>query len=764
MPDRVDLAEQEIARGVRAATLCAAAMIACQVASKAVRDAYFLSTFSIAAWPPMVAVSAALSLVVVLYSMRLLPLWSPRRVVPIAFTMSALLQLAEWGLASAAPRAVAILLFLHVSVLGAALVSWFWSLVNESFDPRTTRKRIAGITTGAVFGGMVGGVVAERIGSLLPVLWVLPVLAALQLLCAWSSRSVSTGRAHSAARSEEEEPASITGAFQALAKLPYLRHLAGFTVSAAAAAALLDYLLKSEATRSLGGAGSLLRFFSFYYAALGALGFVVQVLGNQRLLERAGLPSTIAFLPGSVVAGAASALFVPHLLGAAIARGAEAIVRNSLFRSGYELLFTPLAPSEKRGTKTLLDVGGERIGDALGAGIVVVVVAAAAGSARVALLVLAALFGVLGLFLAVRLGRGYVGALESRLLTKSVPVEEVDAVDRTTAFSLASIREELARSQPAATRSVTDAGVFVRPVGAIPGSGPESQPTTASATNLPVARDPLLELISNLRARDAITVRRALHTVNQVEPAVAPHLVALLGRDELASEVITRLRGRAQSMTGALADALLDPSAASAIRRRVPRVLAGIQTERSVQTLVHGLADARFEVRYACGQALARLHREAPALPMPVDAVEAAVLREVSQGRSVWEGQRLLERIETTEGSPYIDAYLRDRSSRNLEHVFALLSLTLPAEPIWVAFRALHSEDRFHRGTALEYLESVLPGNVRDRLWNFIEDDRPRVRAQATREQVLESLMRSNESIRLNLSELRGETEGEPEK
>jgi len=56
----------------------------------------------------------------------------------------------------------------------------------------------------------------------------------------------------------------------------------------------------------------------------------------------------------------------------------------------------------------------------------------------------------------------------------------------------------------------------------------------------------------------------------------------------------------------------------------------------------------------------------------------------------------------------------------------------------------------------LEYLEGVLPRDIRDRLWPFLGDVVVRRPASArSREQVLDELLRSNESIMLNLRELR---------
>jgi ATP/ADP translocase len=49
------------------------------------------------------------------------------------------------------------------------------------------------------------------------------------------------------------------------------------------------------------------------------------------------------------------------------------VTRNSLFRSAYELFYTPLPPMKKRAAKTIIDVGVDRIGTALGSGVLLVI-------------------------------------------------------------------------------------------------------------------------------------------------------------------------------------------------------------------------------------------------------------------------------------------------------------------------------------------------------------------------------------------------------
>ncbi len=50
-------------------------------------------------------------------------------------------------------------------------------------------------------------------------------------------------------------------------------------------------------------------------------------------------------------------------------RGGQAIFANSLYRSAFELLYTPLPPHKKRPTKTIIDVASDRLGDLIGSGL-----------------------------------------------------------------------------------------------------------------------------------------------------------------------------------------------------------------------------------------------------------------------------------------------------------------------------------------------------------------------------------------------------------
>jgi len=168
-----------------------------------------------------------------------------------------------------------------------------------------------------------------------------------------------------------------------------------------------------------------------------------------------------------------------------------------------------------------------------------------------------------------------------------------------------------------------------------------------------------------------------------------------------------------------------------------------------------GLADIRFEVRFQCGRALAAIVAKHPDIQIAAARVFEVVQKEVAVGRPVWEGRRLLDRLDEGEPATSVDEFIRSRASQSLGHVFTVLSLALPPEPLQIALRGLHAGDENLRGTALEYLESILPPMIREPLWPFLEDHRPAGRTMRSREEILADLVRSNHSIMLNLEEFR---------
>jgi hypothetical protein len=340
-----------------------------------------------------------------------------------------------------------------------------------------------------------------------------------------------------------------------------------------------------------------------------------------------------------------------------------------------------------------------------------------------------------------RLSRGYIHTLERSLLDRAVELELSDVGDITTRTvmmrTIRAPRPNLPRPT-VETRSQTESGA----------------PTARIPT--PV-NDPELREIVALRSRNRDAVLQVLRAEEGLPAALIPHVIPLLAWDPVAEDAVRALRKVAEERVGELVDALLDPNQPFASRRRLARVFSVCVSQRAVDGVLLGLEDLRFEVRFQCGRSLASILEKNPRIRIDKERIFDVVRREVAVGRPVWESHRLLDTIEADARS-FVDEFLKDRAGQSLAHVFTLLSLVLPTAPLQIAYRGLHTDDSGLRGTALEYLEGVLPPDIRDRLWPFLTD-RPRKQSDSrARDEILADLLRSNESIMLNLEELRRRT------
>ena len=748
--------DRDIRRAVLVASATAVALIAFQMGAKATRDALFLSSYDVAALPAMVIASAAVSLILAFGAARVLTQLGPGRLVPAAFLLSAALLVVEWRVAASARGVAAVLVYLHYGALGALLVSGFWSLVNERFDPRTAKRQIGRIAVGGTVGGLLGGLLAERVAVYLSIDAMLPILATLHLVCAglcWRLRPVDGARPPRARGLEPESPES---GLAILARSSYLRTVVALVFVTTMTEGLIDWVFKAQATETYGRGEDLLRLFALFYTGVALITVAVQAVASRPALQRLGLARTVAGLPGVVAAGSLTALAVPGLASAAAVRGADSVIRHGLYRPAYELLFTPIPPQRKRPIKALVDVAVVRLGDMGGGALVQLMLVVAAAAASRTLLAAAVVMSVLGIFLAVRLHRGYVRSLERSLVARADQVgDEPDtrSLSRATLFQSTAM---LHLSAPGLSLpdSRADEEGEEEGMGSVPGRVAADAPIEPGIPVTP-APDPTLTRITELRSRDVARVRRAL-TAGALSAEVAPHVIRLLAWDPVLRDVLQALRDAAPRITGQLVDALLDPDEDFTIRRRVPLVLVASPTARAFDGLFHGLLDRRFEVRYRCGRALVRLQQRNSDLDVDRDLAIGAILREVAVDRGVWESHRILDGVDADDDgwSPLAGAALRERANRSLEHVFTLLALMLPREPLGIAYRALQTTDPQLRGTALEYLETALPSRVRQQLWPFLEEQPGRTRGTRPAEDVLRDLMRSNESIALNLQAL----------
>ncbi|HSD26053.1 MAG TPA: hypothetical protein VLL75_02065 [Vicinamibacteria bacterium] len=710
-PSRFDSFDRQ---AVTAATVAVFLLIAQQVAARAMRDALFLSAFQVKSLPLVMGAAAVFALAGAEVLSIALTHHSPSRVVPATAVTSAGLFGLWWVVGLFAPRVAAVGLYLQVAAFGGALVSGFWSLVNERFDPYTLRRTVGRIGTGASAGGVAGGLVVWIASRVLPPRAHLLALVGLGVLAA-----VALARARGADETPSAPPAvaPVTGA-SVLVRSPYLRTIAVVVGLGAFVEALVDFLFKAEAAGRYEAAG-LLGVFAAFHGAMSVLSLLVQATVSRVALRHLGIAGTLALRPALTAVGGLLGVAAPGLASATAARGSHETLTNSVFRSAYELLYTPLPEAEKRRAKALVDVTVDKLAAFLGSGGIALALALVPAAATTLLFAAAAACSLAALAVSRTLHRGYVRTLEKSLILGRVRLDAADVLDPATQHTLAntSLIERGALLRQIEELRAGQSDSLIAP----PASGLLS--ASASVAREPSGTGALLDRIVWAASGDPALVRRAIRQGAEPEPALVACLLPHLASEALFVDVVRALRRAAPRVTGQLVDALLDPAGEPKVRRRIPRVLKACATSRSAEGLRAALDDPSFEIRAAAAAALAALHEKSTVVRVGREEVLGRVRRELDSGETV---------------------------DRQIPQLFALLSLTLERGPLQIAWAAMKGQDRSLRGTALEYLANVLPDDVFPRIRSvFGASTAPLPSARRPVEQVADELRASSAGLRI---------------
>jgi hypothetical protein len=233
--------------------------------------------------------------------------------------------------------------------------------------------------------------------------------------------------------------------------------------------------------------------------------------------------------------------------------------------------------------------------------------------------------------------------------------------------------------------------------------------------------------IVEFRSGDLVRIRAALRQPPH-DPLIIGALVQLLERDDVVRttvSVLTTFGGRA---AGEMVSVLLDPETPDVIRRRLPLALKSCPSPIARDGLLTAVAAFEFEIRLRCGRALLALTDEHPELLRPFPEALALVERELNSGGA---GHLLTE------------------------HVFNLLALAFDRDPVRIAARAFTTEDAYVRGTALEYLETILPARVFAAFRLLLAAPGPPVARRRPPADVRADLIRAGATMTVSLDELR---------
>ncbi|MEZ4649649.1 MAG: hypothetical protein R3E97_12870 [Candidatus Eisenbacteria bacterium] len=158
---------------------------------------------------------------------------------------------------------------------------------------------------------------------------------------------------------------------------PYLRRVGILLLLSTVSFTLVDYLFKATVAREV-PAESLGGFFARAYLVFNLLSLVAQLAVVRYLVplvRRVKIDHLLSILPGLVLVGAGVFLSGLGIAAAYALKGLDGTLRYSLHRTSSEMLFVPISSTRRVAVKGLLDVLGQRGGQALASLVILGVVA-----------------------------------------------------------------------------------------------------------------------------------------------------------------------------------------------------------------------------------------------------------------------------------------------------------------------------------------------------------------------------------------------------
>lgn len=261
--------------------------------------------------------------------------------------------------------------YVWVNCFGVIAPVQAWSFANSIFDLRQARRLFALVGAGASLGSIAGGVLArvlvDPVGGTINMLLVLAALifGSAVILVVGSSRLRARGLSRPRARSARAQTFGET--FRLIRTTPYLRLLTALVFLVAIVTQWANFQLSLVATHEFGShVDAMTEFFGTFNFVVGAAGFMLQLFLTGPLLRRFGLPAIVMLLPLFLAFGSALTLAFPIFYAVIFTNASDQGLRFSIDKAAYELLYLPIPSAQRAAVKYTLDIGGNRIADAVG--------------------------------------------------------------------------------------------------------------------------------------------------------------------------------------------------------------------------------------------------------------------------------------------------------------------------------------------------------------------------------------------------------------
>jgi ATP:ADP antiporter, AAA family len=350
-------------RGAVGAFLTLFGILASHTLLETARDALFLARLPPSQLPWVYLAMAVLAIAISQGPWRVPKRLSGRRSLAVLLVGCAAVTFLFWlSGVSTHPWALRAL-YVWTGLLGTLAGLQFWMVLGELYTVTQAKRLYKIIGTGALLGAVGGAGLARMVADQFGAPHIVLASAVVLALTGVGPALLVRRPAGAVVRDDKGGP-NLVQAIRLVSGHPYVKMLGGLVLVSTVALTLADYVFKSEVAQRI-PREELGTFFANFYMILNLLALGAQTLLIGWLMRVLGLHRTLWVLPAFIFVGAAGVALGGALVAALLLKGADGTLRHSLHRTGTELLFVPLPDRLRARAKPIIDVVGQRGGQAV---------------------------------------------------------------------------------------------------------------------------------------------------------------------------------------------------------------------------------------------------------------------------------------------------------------------------------------------------------------------------------------------------------------
>ncbi|MBN1783291.1 hypothetical protein JW948_19305 [bacterium] len=253
--------------------------------------------------------------------------------------------------------------FIGVSLFAVIATSQFWILANIVFNPREARRLFGFIGAGAIAGGILGGYITKLSVPLIGSENLILAGAFLLFFCdpiirrVWKENQGGRDIRNAACQAGIAERTDIP--LKMIRSNRHLFCLAMIVLLSVSVAKFVDFEFNAIASERIHDEEKLAAFLGFWYSNLNVISLLIQLFVTRQVVGVFGVGTSLIFLPFTLLAGALAVLFAPGLSSAIFLKMGDGSLKNSVQKSGIELLSLPVPAEIRNPARSYIDVFGD---------------------------------------------------------------------------------------------------------------------------------------------------------------------------------------------------------------------------------------------------------------------------------------------------------------------------------------------------------------------------------------------------------------------